>query len=119
MTKGRKLNPSWDRTGDKSPFSMPGIEELRQTVKYGLMKKYYGIAQSMWEWTFSDDFEDMQSMDRGVQPERTLFRNGECCVFRDPKTEQCHILPLTYDGGINLYGFFSTWHPIRVGWDES
>ena len=119
MTKGRKLNPSWDRTGDKSPFSMPGIEELRQTVKYGLMKKYYGIAQSMWEWTFSDDFEDMQSMDRGVQPERTLFRNGECCVFRDPKTEQCHILPLTYDGGINLYGFFSSWHPIPVGWDES
>lgn len=117
--KSKKLNPSWERSGDKSPFSMPGIEELRQTVKYGLMKKYYGIAQSMWEWTFSDDFEDMQSMDRGVQPERTLFRNGECCVFRDPKTEQCHILPLTYDGGINLYGFFSSWHPIPVGWDES
>ena len=63
MTKAKKLNPSWERGGDKSPFSMPGIEELRQTVKYGLMKKYYGIAQSMWEWTFSDDFEDMQSMD--------------------------------------------------------
>ena len=56
MTKSKKLNPSWERSGDKSPFSMPGIEELRQTVKYGLMKKYYGIAQSMWEWTFPDDF---------------------------------------------------------------
>lgn len=117
--KTKKLNPSWERNGDKSPFSMLGIEDLRQNVRYGFMKKYYGIAQSMWEWTFPQDFEDMQFMDRGVQPERTLFRNGECCVFRDPKTEQCHILPLTYDGGINLYGFFSSWHPIPVGWDES
>lgn len=118
MSSKSKLNKSWERD-ETSPFSAPGIAELRNNVKYGLTKKYYGIAQSLWKWTFSEDFQDMQYMDRDVEPERTLFRNGECVVFRDPLTEQCHILPLTYDGGINVYGFFNSWHPIPVGWDQT
>lgn len=119
MTNTRKCKGSWEDPSNRSPFSAPGIEELRTNVKYGLMKKYYGIAQSMWRWTFGDEFQDMQYMDRDVEPERTLFRNGEVVVFRDPRTDQCHILPLTYDGGINIYGFFNSWHPVPVGWDES
>lgn len=113
----RKINPSWERTDDKI-FSPPGIESLRESVKYGLTKKYYGLAQSRFKWSFGSDFDDCVVMSKGLQPERSLFESGEAVIFRDPATDQCHILPLTYEGGINIYGNFTQWHPVPVGWSE-
>ena len=118
MIQMSKLNKSWENTEKDRAFSPPGIDALRDAVTYGLRKKYYGIAQSRFKWKFGSEFDDCVLMSKGLQPERTLFEQGEAVIFRDDKTDQCHILPLTYDGGINIYGNFTEWHPVPVGWTE-
>lgn len=106
--------PPRDKDSTHSPI---GVAELRQTVKYGLLRFYTGIAESMWRWVFPPEFEDMLYMSRNKAPEKFLFINGKCCVFRMPNTDQCHILPLVMDStGINIYGEPAGWSPSPVGW---
>lgn len=115
-----KRDPApWERPPrNKDQIHSPaGVEALRDSVRFGLLRFYTGIAESMWRWEFPSDFDDMVAMSRGTVPEKFLFRNGTCCVFRLPGTDQCHILPLVMDSnGINIYGQPAGWSPVPVGW---
>lgn len=114
-----KLNKSWERTRIDT-HSPVGIEELRKNVKWGLMRFYMGIAESMWRYDFGPGFEDMQVMSRDKVPEKFLMNNGEAVIFRDDLTGQCHILPFVMDSGaINMYGEAQQWSPVPVGWVDS
>lgn len=99
--------------------SPEGIKELKQVVKYGLIKQYTGINESQWEWKGFDNkqFRDMMLMSRGTMPEKLLNNNGTACVFK--VGDQIHILPWVDNGvGINQYGFPVAWHPMPTGWSE-
>lgn len=115
-----KMNKSWERNRD-AIHSPEGVEELKRDVKYGLLKLYTGLAESMWRYEFSDpSFDLMREMSRDTVPEKFLFNNGECCWFRDPGTDTIHCLPYTYDtGGLNMYGYPTQWRPVPVGWDDN
>lgn len=111
-----KINPSWTRDRDKV-HSPKGVEELRKSLKDALIRRYVGMAESMFRWTFPDEqFEDFIAMTRDDEPERTLMRNGQCVCFQLPGTEQLDILPLKAEKDLNLHGNFTTWSPIPVGW---
>ena len=77
-----KINRSWERTR-MDTHSPTGVEELRRDVKYGLMRKYMGIAETMFRYDGLDDkrFEDMTTMSQNTVPELFLMRNGECVWF--------------------------------------
>ena len=115
-----KINKSWEKTR-VDVHSPNGVQELRRNVKWGLMRKYMGIAESMYRYEGLDDpvFEDMNIMSRDQVPEKFLMRNGSCVWFRDKKTGQIHCLPYVADTGINMYGNPSGWYPVPVGWDDT
>lgn len=114
-----KINKSWERTRTEV-HSPKGVEELRRAVKFGLSKKYKGLAESMWEYPGLDNplFEDMNLMSQDTVPELFLMRNGMCVWFKDPQTEQVHCLPVVMNGGINMYGRMSQWSPVPVGYTD-
>ena len=117
MTK--KVRFSWERGHLDEVHSPEGINDLKQTVKYALIKQYTGINESQWEWKGLDDdkFKDMMLMSRGTMPEKLLNNNGTACVFE--YGNQIHILPWVDNGvGINQYGFPVAWHPMPTGWSE-
>ena len=117
MTK--KVKFSWERGHLDEVHSPEGINELKQTVKYALIKQYTGINESQWEWKGLDNerFKDMCLMSRGTMPEKLLNNNGTACVFE--YGNQIHILPWVDNGvGINQYGFPVAWHPMPTGWSE-
>lgn len=117
MTK--KVRFSWERGHLDEVHSPEGINDLKQTVKYALIKQYTGINESQWEWKGLDDdkFKDMVLMSRGTMPEKLLNNNGTACVFE--YGNQIHILPWVDNGvGINQYGFPVAWHPMPTGWSE-
>ena len=115
-----KINKSWEKTR-VDVHSPSGVQELRRNAKWGLMRKYMGIAESMYRYEGLDDpvFEDMNIMSRDQVPEKFLMRNGSCVWFRDKKTGQIHCLPYVADTGINMYGKPSGWYPVPVGWDDT
>lgn len=115
-----KINKSWEKTR-VDVHSPKGVQELRRDVKWGLMRKYMGIAESMYRYEGLDDpvFEDMNIMSRDQVPEKFLMRNGSCVWFRDKNTGQIHCLPYVADTGINMYGNPSGWYPVPVGWDDT
>lgn len=115
-----KVNKSWERTRTEV-HSPAGVKELRREIKYGLTKKYIGIAESMFRYDGLDHplFEDMQVMSQDTVPEKYLMKNGMCTWFHDDATDQVHCLPLTYDGGINMYGTMTRWHPVPVGYSDT
>lgn len=115
-----KINKSWERTRTEV-HSPAGVKDLRREIKYGLMKKYIGIAESMFTYDGFDHplFQDMQTMSQDTVPEVFLMKNGQCTWFYDDKTEQIHCLPLTYNGGINIYGKMSQWYPVPVGYTDN
>ena len=114
-----RINRPWEQPKKGEVHSPPGIAALKRNVKFGLMKYYAGIAESMFEYRGLEDaeiFRDALEMSRDTIPEKFLYRNGECCVFS--VGDQCHILPVVYQGGINIYGNIANWHPVPVGWDD-
>ena len=115
-----KIPQPWMKEkGANQPHSPPGIERLKKNVKAGLMKFYAGIAESMWEYEGlqeAEQFRDALEMSRDTIPEKFLYRNGECAVFGIG--DQLHILPVVYEGGINIYGNIARWHPVPVGWTD-
>lgn len=112
-----KLNKSWERTRQEV-HSPAGVESLRRAVKYGLMRKYMGIAETMYRYDGMDErFEDMNVMSQNTVPEKFLMRNGQCVWF--DWHGQIHCLPLVADNGINIYGTPSGWYPVPVGWTDN
>lgn len=114
-----KINKSWERTRSET-HSPQGIDALRKSLKDALVRKYTGMAESMFRYEGLDDgvFEDMNVMSQNTMPEVTLMRNGKLVQFM--YEGRMHMLPLTYDsGGINIYGKISSWHPVPVGWDDT
>ena len=113
-----KLNKSWEKIRDEL-HSPEGIFELRKSVKYGLTKKYMNIFQNMWKWEFEgEQYDDLQVMSQDTVPEKFLVQNGECVAFRDPSTNQVHILPFVMNGGFNIYGRMTEWSPVPVGYTD-
>lgn len=118
MNMAYKMNKSWER--ERSSIHSPeGVDELKRNVKWGLLRLYTGMAESMWKWTFPEGFEEMQDMSWGTAPEYFMFNNGQAVWFKDDITEQFHILPFcTTSRGINIYGKPVEWSPVPVGWDD-
>lgn len=113
-----KMNKSWEKDRD-SVHAPEGIDELKQNVKWGMLRLYTGMAESMWRYDFPEGFEDMQEMSWGTAPERFMFDNGQAVWFKDEATQQYHILPFTTNTkGINMYGKPVEWSPVPVGWDD-
>ena len=78
----RKINKSWDtRTRRDEVHSPEGVVQLRENVKYGLSKKYKGLAESMWGYKFPDKCSDMRVMSQDTVPEIFLLKNGQCVWF--------------------------------------
>lgn len=117
---GKKIKPSWEepRWKDDNVHSPKGIERLRNEVRFGLQKKYKGLAEMMWRWEFPEGFEDMQVMSQNLVPELFMLKNGKAVWFKDPDTEQFHCLPVVMDGGVNMYGRMVRWHPMPVGYTD-
>ena len=116
----QKISKSWEKTR-VDVHSPTGVADLRRNVKWGLMRKYMGIAETMFRYEGLDApaFEDMGIMSRDQVPEKFLMRNGSCVWFQDPATGQMHCLPYVADTGINMYGNPSGWYPVPVGWDDT
>lgn len=113
-----KIYKSWER--QKSDTHSPqGVDVLRKEVKYGLQKKYKGLAEMMWRYDFDENFADMQIMSQDTVPEQFLLKNGMCVWFRDEATGQMHCLPLVMNGGINMYGKMTGWSPVPVGYTDT
>lgn len=115
-----KLYKPWEN--DKDPIHSPvGIEALRRDVSWGLMRKYKGIAETMFQYTGWDSpkLKDMQIMSFDTVPEKFMLQNGQCVWFEDKSTNQVHCLPFCYNGGINMYGNFVEWSPIPVGYNDT
>lgn len=118
MTKS-KIKKSWEN--DRSDIHSPeGIEDLKNSLKNSLKNFYCGIAEAMWRYEgFEDDekFKDLVDMSRDTVPEKFLLRNGECVQFK--MGDKLHILPLVFQGGVNIYGQMNEWSPVPVGYQES
>lgn len=114
-----KINKSWEKTRSEV-HSPQGVEKLREAVRYGLTKKYKGMAESMfrYEWYDNPRCQDMQVMSQDTVPEYFMMKNGQCVFFVDPATDQLHALPLTYSNGLNMYGKMSEWSPLPVGYTD-
>jgi hypothetical protein len=114
-----KMNKSWEK--ERSEIHSPeGVDELKKNVKWGLLRLYTGIAESMWSYDFPEGFEEMQEMSWGTAPEYFMFNNGQAVWFFDDGSQQYHILPFcTTSKGINIYGKPVEWSPVPVGWTDS
>lgn len=93
---------------------------MRKSVKWGLMRLYIGICESMWRYEYPDErFDDMQAMSWDTAPEYFMFNNGQAVWFEDPASKQIHILPFnTTSDGVNMYGKPVAWNPIPVGYTD-
>lgn len=117
-----KLPKKWEMTDKGNIVHSPkGVKELRSKVRYALNKYYGGIAQSMWRYDGFDHemFEDMRVETSYTFPEKLLLKNGQCVWFKYDPTGQIYCLPLTFDGGINIFGTMNRWHPVPVGYEDT
>lgn len=115
----RRLNKSWEKAYLDEVHSPEGVEKLREAVRFGLQKKYKGLAETMFRYEFGPGFEDMQVMSQDTVPEIFLMKNGQCVWFNDTATGQTHCLPLVMKGGVNMYGKMVNWSPVPVGWTDT
>lgn len=105
-----KINKSWERTRTEV-HSPVGIETLKKNVKWGLLKKYVGLAETMFKHEIDSPLtEDMRAMSRDELPEKYLMRNGACVWFM--YGGQLHCLPFVENGELNIYGKPVSWHPV-------
>ena len=112
----RKINKSWDTRRDEV-HSPEGVVQLRENIKYGLSKKYKGLAESMFAYRYPTKCSDMRVMSQDTVPEIFLLKNGQCVWFE--LYDQLHCLPLTYNGATNIYGKMSEWSPVPVGYNDT
>lgn len=111
-----KINKSWERTRNEV-HSPEGVKTLRKNIKWGLMKKYVGIAETMFKHELDDPLtEDMRAMSRDELPEKYLMRNGACVWFM--YSGQLHCLPFVEDGTLNIYGKPVSWHPVPYAYNS-
>ena len=118
---GKKINPSWERKKEEL-HSPEGVRDLKNELKDALVRRYVGLAESMWRYNFEDfpQFEDMLLMTRDDQPEKTLMLNSQGVWFEMPKTPgQWHFLPFVHNGEVNIYGYNTGWSPVPVGYRDS
>ena len=111
-----KINKSWERTRNEvhSPL---GVETLKRNVKWGLMKKYVGLAETMFKHEIDNPLtEDMRAMSRDELPEKYLMRNGACVWFM--YGGQLHCLPFVENGELNIYGKPVSWHPVPYAYQS-
>ena len=71
----RKINKSWDTRRDEV-HSPEGVVQLRENIKYGLSKKYKGLAESMFAYKYPTKCSDMRVMSQAHVPEIFLLKNG-------------------------------------------
>ena len=110
-----KINKSWERTRNEV-HSPAGVADLRKNIKWGLMKKYLGIAETMFKHEIDDPrTEDMRAMSRDELPEKYLMRNGACVWFE--WGGQIHCLPFVESGELNIYGKPVSWHPVPYAYE--
>lgn len=117
-----KLQGSWMKQRDGAVHSPVGVEELRIAVKQGLMDFYCGIAESRFripELDTDERFSDMRLMSKWKAPWKFLLRNGQCCIFEAPGTDQLHFLPCVMQDGVNMYGEWVHWSPVPYGYDAN
>lgn len=102
---------SWEKPRDGEIHSPAGVEKLKENIKWGLLKKYVGLAETMFKHEIDDPLtEDMRAMSRDELPEKYLMRNGACVWFM--YAGQLHCLPFAETGELNLYGKPVSWHPV-------
>lgn len=116
----KKIQPSWEKPRTVEGIHSPeGIIQLKKEVKYGLQKKYKGLAETMFRWEFPEGFEDMRVMSADLVPELFMLKNGMAVWFKDDRTGQYHCLPLVMKGGLNMYGRMVEWSPVPVGYTNT
>lgn len=110
-----RMTKSWEKSRDEL-HSTPGVEDLKKVMKEGLQRKYYGIAETMFRYDGLDDekFRDMNEMSRDTMPERLLMDQGQLVTFAIG--DQLHMLPMSMEGGLNIYGHPQRWRAIPIGW---
>lgn len=120
MSKNKKINPSWERTGGKKAHSPEGVKAIREAVRYALVKKYSLVAQSMWRYEFNppERFEDFKVLSEGLEPERILARNGYGIWFESSGGQMLFLPGVMDEKGVNIYGRPVAYHPVPVGWYE-
>jgi hypothetical protein len=119
---GKATHPSWEQPGKKrggDPFHSPnGIKQFRECLKQAFIRKYVGMDESLFQYRFEGNpaFEDFEVMSMRREPETTLCKAAEGVWFEIPRTGQWGFLPVVYEGGINIYGNFASWHPMPIGY---
>ena len=115
MTRPNRPIGSWEKTRDEV-HSPKGVDELRKNVKWGLLKKYVGLAETMFQHNIDGPLtEDMRAMSRDELPEKYLMRNGACVWFM--YAGQLHCLPFAETGTLNIYGKPVSWHPVPYAYN--
>lgn len=91
-------------------MSKKNKETINELYVRMLAGQYEDMATQMIEW---DNLPD--SIPKYV-PERYLFQQGQCCVFKVPGTDEIGILPVAY-GSVNLdiYGNPVEWRAYASG----
>ena len=111
MTRPNRPTGSWENPRDAGVHSPIGIDTLKKNIKWGLMKKYVGLGESMFKHEIDSPLtEDMRAMSRDELPEKYLMRKGQCVWFE--YGGQIHCLPFDENGGLNIYGKPMSWHPV-------
>ena len=111
MTRPNRPIGSWEKPRDAGVHSPIGIDTLKKNVKWGLMKKYIGLGETMFKHEIDSPLtEDMRAMSRDELPEKYLMRNGQCVWFE--YGGQIHCLPFAENGALNIYGKPMSWHPV-------
>lgn len=112
----KHINPSWDRIDKNAIHSPDGVKELRKELKDALIRKYSGMAENLFTYSFDQfpQFEDFLLMTRDDEPEKTLMRNGQGVWFEI--NGQWQFLPCVMNSEINIYGNPVGWSPVPVGY---
>ena len=110
MTRPDRPIGSWEKDRE-SIHSPAGVETLKKNIKWGLLKKYVGLGETMFRHEIDSPLtEDMRAMSRDELPEKYLMRNGQCVWFM--YGGQIHCLPFVENGSLNIYGKPTSWHPV-------
>lgn len=87
-------------------------KDFTKSLQYNeLLHQYRQLGTAIFEWKGLSEI--------GVpiyEPEKTLYRNGQCCMMQIPGTDTYGIFPVAY-GSVNLdlYGNPLTWRAYVVG----
>lgn len=118
MSNNSKIRKSWEQECEEV-HSPEGVQQLRKAIKYGLQKKYKGLAESMFRYDWGDDpaIQDMLVMSQDTVPEQFMLKNGICCWFE--YAGNIYALPAVFNKGCNMYGKMSNWSPMPVGYNDA